>query len=435
MMPLPWASARARAGGTSADVIVIGAGAAGLMAARQLQDAGRSVIVLDARNRIGGRIYTTTALGVPIDMGASWLEGANGNPVTNLATSFGMPRVGVGEKVALYAKKKRWKRNQVSQARRNFNKWWDQAVNWGERVPDNDVSWARGLRAIGHPLDRMDAGTRWFFRSEMEDEFGAGADELSLWWADEDQVFGGKDYMFPEGYVGIANGLAAGLDIQLNTAVSSVEYGDFGARVAAAGQTFTGSRAIVTVPLPILQTMSFSPGLPAEQQQAMNRLGMGTLDKVALRFPSVTWPKKPDLFGLATKRVAKVGEWWNMIRVTGQPILVALTAGQGAVWLERRSDSAVIKKVMKDLRKQTGWRLADPVAWDISRWHADPWSQGSYTIRPPGSKMKDHATLGAMPNASPLLIAGEATDPKYPSTVHGALLSGQRAASQILSDK
>lgn len=420
--------------GNSASAIVIGAGAAGLMAARTLQRSGKSVIVLEARDRIGGRMDTSDALGVPIDMGASWLEGARGNPITGLAREFGMKRVRVGEWLALYSDRRRWPNSQQNRAWRTYRSAFRKALAWGERMPDNDVSLARGFAVTGNPVDGMDAGTRWYLRSEVEDEYAAAADQLSLWYFWEDGEFGGQDAMFPNGYVQLADGLAEGLDVRLGAAVTHVDHGASGVQVHAAdGTVYTAERAIVTVPIPLLREMSFNPVLSAKQRAALASLGMGLMDKVALRFPKRAWPKGPDYFGLAHNPISPVAEWWNLTRVTGKPVLVGLTAGAGADWVEANDDATVAGRVMKDLRQQTNWRLPDPEGVAIKRWRAEPWTQGSYSIRPPGATMADHRRLGESPPGSPVLIAGEATDPVYPSTVHGALRSGRRAAIQVLS--
>ncbi len=138
------------------------------------------------------------------------------------------------------------------------------------------------------------------------------------------------------------------------------------------------------------------PALPAAQRAALGRLGMGTLDKVILRFPKRVWPK-------------------------------------GADWVERTGNAAVVRKVMRDLRAHTGWKLPGPSAVKIQRWRAYPWTRGSYSIRPPGATMADHNILGQSPGGSRILIGGEATDPAYPSTVHGALRSGAREAARIIN--
>ncbi|MEI2718157.1 MAG: NAD(P)/FAD-dependent oxidoreductase [Candidatus Nanopelagicales bacterium] len=434
VMLSPRAATATRATGTAADVIVIGAGAAGLMAARVLHRRGRSVIVLEARDRIGGRLDTSDALGVPVDMGASWLEGTKGNPVTRLADDFAIKRIRVGESLALYSDSHRWSRSQQNRAWRKYRHAFRRALAWGEHIPDADVSLARGFAATGNPIDSLAPGPRWFLRSEIEDEYAADPNRLSLWYFWEDGEFAGRSAMFPGGYVQLAQGLAEGIDVRLSTIVTQVDHGPLGVAVRTAeGVTFSATQAIVTVPIPLLRTMRFDPDLSPRQRTALAALDMGLLNKVALRFHRRAWPHGPDYFGLAGDSFAPVAEWWDLSRVTSKPVLVGLTAGAGADWVETNDDAAVADRVMRDLRHQTNWRLPDPEGVAVKRWRSEPWTRGSYSIRPPGATMADHRRLGESPPGNPVLIAGEATDPVYPSTVHGALRSGRRAAAQILS--
>lgn len=179
-------------------------------------------------------------------------------------------------------------------------------------MPDNDVSLARGFAVTGNPVDGMDAGTRWYLRSEVEDEYAAAADQLSLWYFWEDGEFGGQDAMFPERVR--TTGRRPGRGSRCPAGRRGDTRGSWGLRVqvhAADGTVYTAERAIVTVPIPLLREMSFNPVLSAKQRAALASLGMGLMDKVALRFPKRAWPKGPDYFGLAHNPISPVAEWWK----------------------------------------------------------------------------------------------------------------------------
>jgi monoamine oxidase len=157
---------------------------------------------------------------------------------------------------------------------------------------------------------------------------------------------------------------------------------------------------------------------------------MGLLNKTYLRFPEVFWDKEHDLLGHIAERKGEWAEWLNIYKYTGQPILLGFNAGRYGRQIEKLSDREIVAAAMKTLRSLYGAKIPDPEAWLITRWAGDPLAGGSYSYLPPGATEGDRAAL-AQPVGGRLFFAGEATSVEYPATVHGALLSGRRAAKEI----
>jgi len=422
------------------DVIVIGAGVAGLAAARRLKSQGASVLILEARNRIGGRVWTDTSMpGVSLDLGASWIQGSNGNPITSLARSFNLRTSPTDfENIALYDPSgRRLGDAEVARIETNYRTLLQRVEKLRdamERAGREDLSLQAGFaRALaGRNLtDRERAELDFAIHAEIEDEYAADATELSLFNWDQDEGFGGSNELLPAGYGQIANGLARALDIRLAMPVERIEYSDRGVVIKTQQHTFTADRVIVTLPLGVLKRglINFSPGLPEQKLAAIRRLGMGVLNKVYLRFPKVFWPQENDVLGVVSTK-GQWGEWINYFRYTGQPILAGFNSGQYARYLEGLANHEIAAAAMNALRGIYGRSIPDPTDAVITRWAADPFSLGAYSSIPPRAGGKDYDTLAA-PVGDRVFFAGEATSRTYPATVHGAFLSGEREARRI----
>jgi monoamine oxidase len=241
--------------------------------------------------------------------------------------------------------------------------------------------------------------------------------------------------IFPQGYAHIARGLAAGLDVRLNHVVSCVAHGADSVTISTNRGTFRTERAIVTLPLGVLKQarVAFDPPLPPAKQHAIQRLGFNVLNRVYLRFPAAFWAHDdtPFLGHIAETK----GEWpafMNFHALVGAPVLLCFNAGAFGTLTETWPDAAIVAGMLSVLRKLYGAGIPDPEAALITRWLADPFACGSYSHMAPGSTLADRDAL-SLPIGDRLFFAGEATHVEYPSTVHGAYLSGLRAAEQIKS--
>lgn len=404
-------------------VVVVGAGMAGLAAARRLVDAGMRVTVLEARDRIGGRVRTDTSLGVPIDVGAAWIHGTEGNPIVGLAGDVGASTVETDfADVILFDEG-----GMVDDAdvEASFESWGEivtKIETLSSEAP-GDASLADGLAEVA---DLDDPLLAWHVRSSVVSEYAADPGQLSLQWFGSEGELDGPDLILPGGYAQLAEHLARGLTIRLGTAVTRIAYGDAWVRLETSTGTVEADRVIITVPLGVLkaEAIAFDPPLPVTKRQAIGRLGFGVLDKVVLAFEEPFWPQPPDLLGLVGD-TQPVGNFVNGLAFAGAPLLVGVRGGAAALSGEALSDRETIEEVRLALD------APEPTGALITRWAADPYARGSYSFLAVGSSPADLRAL-AEPVSERLLFAGEATHEEFFATVHGAYMSGVREAERIL---
>lgn len=423
--------------------LVIGAGIAGLAAARMLTNNGRKVIVLEARNRIGGRLWSERSWpNAPLDLGASWIHGVQGNPLTKLANELKLPRQPTDfDNSASYAADGRALTDkQVQTISDNFDALYEAMETVREERDAGDLPDIPLKNVFEQILTQrrdpaaMQRALRWYINTAIEHEYAADSSDLSLYyWDDESEALPGGDVVLPQGYDQILTNLAKGLDIRLGQVVQNITYGRNGVTVTTNQGQVTGTRTIITLPLGVLKrsAITFTPALPAAKVTAINRLNMGVLNKAYFRFPRVFWDQEVEWLDYIGERTGEWAEWLNVFYYTKQPILLGFNAGAYGAQIESLSDEAIVAGAMTVLRTIYGSSIPNPDAWQITRWGSDPFAYGSYSHIPPGATSADRVTL-AKPVSNRLYFAGEATHRQYPATVHGAFMSGQRAAQQIL---
>jgi monoamine oxidase len=419
-------------------VIVIGAGIAGISAAVDLQAAGLDVVVLEARNRIGGRIWTDNRWGFPLDLGASWIHGsAPANPIWRLRNELGLRTVRTDwDDLVVYDEDGRQiTASQFATDAARYRSAYRKARRWGNRQ-ESDNSLQDGIdfavrTRIMPPYDQRALDFRLNF--EVEQDYGGDADSLSIWWYDQDSWLGGRqDSYMVDGYGELVDTLADNLDIRLSTVVSSVSYGNFGVRVETNRGTQQAAYAVITVPLGVLKAnnITFSPILTRAKRGAISRLGVGTLNKLYLGFGERFWDDR-EAIGYQSANRGEWSLWMDLEHILGEPILLAFNAATFGAKLESYSNQETLDAAMTVLRTIYGRSVPNPQAAMITRWNQETYSLGSYSHIPPDATGRDYRIL-SVPSGDRLFWAGEATNKKYPQTVAGAYLSGQRAAQQIL---
>ncbi|MBM0741318.1 FAD-dependent oxidoreductase [Phormidium sp. CLA17] len=421
-------------------VIVVGAGIAGLAAASRLQSFGYTVTVLEGRDRIGGRIHTDRSWGVPVELGATWVHGMDGNPVMDLAQQWDLETVTTDyENLWLYdTKGVALEDDDQVELEEQFWEALDEVEELVEQMDEENEADISLQTALDIVLSKWELSAQdrreldYAIASLIEHEYAADSADLSCYHWDEGEEFDGEDGLFPKGYDQLVTAVAKDLDIRLEHPVKAVEYQQTGVRVQCQDDTFEADYAIVTVPLGVLKagSVTFSPALPDAKQKAIHRLGMGTLNKVVLRFPKMFWEKSAEVIGYIPKKKGEWVEFFNFYPITKQPILVGFNAGSYAQTLEDWSDEKVVAAAMQTLRTIYGAKVPNPTHHCITRWRSDPFTQGAYSFLATHATDEDYDRL-AEPVGDRLFFAGEATSRQYAATVHGALLSGWREADRI----
>jgi monoamine oxidase len=424
----------------AARVLVIGAGAAGLTAARTLHDVGCHVTVLEARDRVGGRINTSFDLAPhPIELGAEFVQGENvctwrlldlyGLSAIDLAPSIDMRAYFDGKihEQSAYLSSPNALLSMKSGA---FAKAW---IASGEP----DLSLAEAARRWSGFFDAEPTPEQFRLWSNVESVLHCGdIEELGVGGLSEATYDGdGLNISFRvvEGYSTLMEALATGLDVRLDTPVRRIEWGtlDGGERGVVAvcdDERFEADRAIVTLPLAILQAgdVDFVPELPPHTRDAIARLGAGPAAKVVLRFDHAWWPD--DLTFLVTTSDTQL--WWTPGRGRDQPapVLTALMGGGCVARMREHDDPALaaLEHLEEMFGGEPGTHLVEARWID---WGADPWSKMGYSFVPPGAT--GLRTALAEPIDDLVFFAGEAANASRPATVHGAIESGQQAAARI----
>lgn len=443
-------------GNIKGNVIVIGAGLSGLVAARQLIFLGFKVVVLEGRARPGGRVRSKRMSGekanteAAADLGGSVLTGINGNPLGVLARQLGFPLHKVRDVCPLYLPDGRNVNSDVdSKVEVSFNKLLDRVCKLRqamlEEVKSVDVplgtaleTFRRVQRVAEDPLERMLFD--WHLANlEYANASLMGNLSMSYWDQDDPYEMGGDHCFIPGGNERLIRALAEDLPIFYNRAVESVRYGSDGVLVYAGGQAYRGDMVLCTVPLGVLKkgTIEFVPELPQRKKDVIERLGFGLLNKVAILFPYDFWGGDIDTFGHLTDNPNTRGEFflfYSYSAVAGGPLLLALVAGESAIRFEKLSPVEAVQnvlEVLKSIFSPKGIAVPDPVQAVCTRWGQDRFSYGSYSYVAVGSSGDDYDIL-AESVGDRLFFAGEATNRQYPATMHGAFLSGMREAANIL---
>lgn len=420
-------------------VLVIGAGMSGLAAARTLHDQGHRVTVIEARDRIGGRIWSSTAWSdIPVDLGASWIHGIDGNPVTDLAKKAGAQFVATDvDNSTLYSWRGGEATTDVDDARSELADKVATALSDFAESSEPDAALATvAKKAVGYDSLSQDQQTYVSFAlNEYEQEYSGSANKLSARYFESDAELKGDDVLFPGGYGQLPTYLAKGLSVITGQPVTAIDWTSSGVTVTTKSATHQGSHVVVTLPLGVLKSGSvrFGHDLSAEKTKAISALGVGLLDKCFLEFPRVFWGDTDWLEYLpAAGDEGHWTQWVNVHRPTGKPVLLGFNAADTALQVEKLSDEEIVASAMKTLRTMYGSDIPEPTRHQITRWAGDQFAYGSYSFVQLGSTPKMRNDLAASIDDR-LFFAGEATSEPSPATVHGAYESGLRAAKEVLA--
>ena len=423
------------------NVIVIGAGMAGLTAARALVDYGFDVKILEARDRPGGRIWTDRSLGVPIDLGAGWIHGWRSNPLYSLTRQFGIPTQSTDYTGSLLLDDSGREPTSMrkllfsSRANRILTRLRRLAQSLRKDDGSGDISIAEGVEIILRESSFSPQEMCFLNRHLIEFQAlnAATLDEQSLFAiTDGSCCFAGHDLAFPTGFDSLVKAYSSGLQINYGETLTSIKGGAKTVSIQTDKEAHQADAAVVTLPLGVLKsgTVIFDPPLPMHMQKSISEIRMGSFNKIAMRFPSVFWRNDSDFIEFIPRQIDATCQIFNWHKYTGEPVLIVCVAADTSRELEKRSDEEISADAMRRLRKYFGGAITDPLAMTISRWGLDPFSLGSYSVVHPGATSRDFDALAQ--NHGRLFFAGEATSREQQGTVHGAYASGLRAAQEIL---
>jgi monoamine oxidase len=407
---------------SSVDVAIIGAGAAGLGAARALENSGLSVIVLEARDRVGGRAHTILAApGIIFDTGCGWLHSADKNSFVGIAKRLNFE---------IDTTRPPWREQSFDTGfplaeRQDFIAALDAFYDRAEEAAEDG-----GEDAADKYLE---PGNRWNPMIHAISTYvnGCELDQVSTrdMAAYEDT---GINWRVRQGYGALMTAYGAPCPLALNTEVTLIDHSGPRVRIETSRGTLTASKVIVTVPTNLIadEAIRFHPPLPGKVEAARG-LPLGVDDKVMLALDDPeALPKDGNLRG-ATMRTA-MGSFH--LRPFGQPCIEGFFGGTFARELEDAGDGALAAESIDQIVALLGSdfrRKLKPQA--ESRWARDPFARGAYSHALPGHA-GDRAVLAA-PVDGRLFFAGEATSPNFFSTAHGARDSGERAAREVIAAK
>ncbi|PYX55116.1 MAG: FAD-dependent oxidoreductase [Acidobacteria bacterium] len=437
------------------DIVIIGAGAAGLAAATELGQAGLAVSILDARNRIGGRIFTLSdpVCHAPVELGAEFIHGRP----PEIWDLLKKRRVRVKE-----VDGDNWCVQSGHLGKCDFFSEVDEILKqMDDQTPDESF-----VDFLKHCCRQSKTNRRLQEAKERALSYVTGfnaADpsQVSVHWLlkgmrAEERIEGDRAFRAQHGYADLIEIfqkqlLNAGVSIQLGIKVDSIHWRPGNVEVRANGSTsFAAPRVLITLPLGVLRASTeengavrFAPDLPRQKKRALSKLAMGKVIRVTLRFRERFWVRLPKDRRKGSKTLAKMSflfsqddcfpTWWTTMPER-LPIITGWAPFRCAERLSGQNEAFVVEQSLQTLNRLLGVSTQELESLlqhaYFHDWQNDPFSRGAYSHAKVGGDGAQAALASPIENT--LFFAGEATDISgHNGTVHGAIASGRRAASEI----
>lgn len=404
------------------DVVVIGAGSAGIAAARRVIASGKTVQIIEAAHRIGGRAFTESdTFGVPYDQGCAWLQGPADLPHVQAARDLGFTLHDQSNaRDVLYVGDRRATFTEQSQYDRAY------ARLYAALDTEADVA-AGSLAQLKMPMDAV--AQTWMGPLD----FGVELDALST--ADFN-AYPDYDinYLVREGLGSLVAHLGRALPVSLNTAATVVDWGGNGVRVETTQGTISAKAVIVTVSTGVLASgaIKFTPGLPAAKKQAISDVPMGLLTRIGLQFDGTRFGLSPnDLLTYAVPNVLPAEACYFLAFPTNHDIAVGFIGGQFGWDMAEAGEQAAIDFALGEFIKMMGSDARKHfIKGHMSGWANNPLTLGAYSAARPGRASARDAL--ATPLGERVFFAGEAVAGPYIALMSGAHLSGDSVARDVV---
>jgi monoamine oxidase len=404
---------------TTTKIVIVGAGAAGLTAAKELQRIEQDFLLLEASHRIGGRAYTEAlAPGMPFDLGVHWIMEPSINPLMRLA-----------------------ERDQLRLEKDGKHYTAGRYFDDGEWLPEGSdlelaAFWDKQLETMAQAsrenretsvFDAIDNDDRWatYFHGLYAKEFTRDVDQAS--------VMDAMAFVTREEDLAVAGGLGnlmakygVGVPVTLNSAVRSVDYSGSRLKLDTVKGRIHADKVIMTVSNGVLSSngIEFKPTLPDWKLDAIEGLPLGSHNRVALMFGKPVLHELPEYF---TVNTAGDGPIPFRNHPFGYDYVEIVTGGRIAEWMEKSGEPATVDFLLAKLREAAGSKaVPNPDRHIVSAWNGDPWVKGAYSCAQPGAA--DQRPILAQPIDGRIFFAGEATTSIAYGSVHGACISGRDAA-------
>ncbi len=443
-------------------VLIIGAGAAGLSAARELTAAGAQVIVIEARDRVGGRIHTLREdfSAIPIELGAEFVHGKHPQLLEIIEASRILfcdvtERHWYIEKGLLSNSHDFWNKLTALMDLMNLEEPDRSFQDFLDSIPDDEAI----VRAKA-------VATRYVQGFHAADVNRIGVHGLVKANEAEDEIQGDKSFRILRGYDLVTSSLLEpaktnGAIVHCNAIVKELHWRkhQIEAVCLSRGQTqhFHASRAVVTLPLGVLQArpdqggVRFVPKLPENKQQAISSLAMGHATRITLLFRERFWEGLDIPAAQAGQDLTDVGltelgfihypdadipTWWTLLPVRA-PVMIGWAGGPKSTKLSGRDAKYIEARAVNSLKQIFGVsekKLRQLLlASHTHDWNSDPFARGAYAYLPVDGLLNQQ--ILAEPLEDTLFFAGEATSVGHVGTVHGAIESGHRVAKEILANR
>lgn len=406
------------------DIAIIGAGAAGLVAAHRAREKGLKARIFEARNRVGGRIHTDESLGAPFDAGAFYIHFAERNPWKKIAEDLQAELV---DDDTLWGGFNVFRNGQPippDERMRRRGAFGRLTAAVEADTPGADLSFAEAARRHAPELEAAAEGMTLL-------SLGEEAEHVSI--RDYQMLDSGEDFVLPGGYGRLLETYAKGLDIALSSPVTEIDSRGPGVRITGPRGSLTARAVIITVPVSVLQAggIRFVPEMPETTRGALDGLRMGALTKVALkvegnRFGLSPWTQFFDQGSGALGADLLNFEFWPF----GRDLVIVFLGGNFARELSRAGEAIAVATVRERLVAILGREAEKAITGGrLAGWSADPYALGGYSIAKPGHAGARKA-LEAPFNGF-VYLAGEANAGTASMTAGGASLAGMRAVDDI----